>query len=160
MTSRVCTQTQHNLGNSGWRLLASNRHQPPRPSLLVWRAMPTRPEPIARTATVSVVADFAWRTQAGSAAPGLVPVVNRAKGLPLLKLPEFGFYVSYGWRRDPMDEGNGVPGLHGGKEPSYKTTVRRFWSTTRSLERGQRLSLESSFDAVLSPSLIGLGCLR
>ena len=32
--------------------------------------------------------------------------------------------------------------------------------TPRFLERGQRLSLESSFDAVLSPSLVGLGCPR
>ena len=32
--------------------------------------------------------------------------------------------------------------------------------TPRSLERGQRLSLESSFDAVLSPSLVELGCPR
>ena len=31
-------------------------------------------------------------------------------------------------------------------------------SPARSLDRGKRLSLESSFDAVLSPSLVGLGC--
>ena len=76
--------------------------------------MPTRRELIVFTATASAVAAFAWRPVARSATPGLAPVADRATGLPLLKLPPDFSYVSYGWRRDPMDDGNGVPGLHDG----------------------------------------------
>ena len=76
--------------------------------------MPTRRELIAFTATAGAVAAFAWRPEARSVARGVVPVADRATGLPLLKLPPDFSYVSYGWRRDPMDDGNGVPGLHDG----------------------------------------------
>ena len=76
--------------------------------------MPTRHELIAFTATASALAAFAWRPRARTVARDLFPVADGATGLLLLKLPPDFSYVSYGWRRDPIDDGNGVPGLHDG----------------------------------------------
>jgi len=76
--------------------------------------MATRREFIAFTATASAVAAFARRPAARTPAPGLRPVADGTTGLSLLKLPPDFSYRSFSWRRDPMDDGNNVPGLHDG----------------------------------------------
>ena len=76
--------------------------------------MTTRRDFIVSTATASVFAAFAWRPLARTAGGELRPVADRATGLPLLKLPPDFSYVSTGWRREPMADGNSVPGAHDG----------------------------------------------
>ena len=76
--------------------------------------MATRRDFIAFTATASIIAGLAWRPLARTPAPELRPVPDGTTGVPLLKLPPDFRYVSHGWRRDPMDDGNRVPGLHDG----------------------------------------------
>lgn len=44
----------------------------------------------------------------------LLPAIDEASGLPLLKLPEGFRYISYGWTRDPMRDGTPTPSLHDG----------------------------------------------
>ncbi|PQO46112.1 alkaline phosphatase PhoX [Blastopirellula marina] len=44
----------------------------------------------------------------------LVPAVDEATGLPLLKLPEGFRYISYGWTGDEMNDGQVTPPMHDG----------------------------------------------
>ena len=77
--------------------------------------MTTRRDFLALTATASVFAGLAWRPLArASDRIELIDVPDRTTGVPLLKLPPDFSYVSHGWRRDPMEDGNRVPGLHDG----------------------------------------------
>jgi secreted PhoX family phosphatase len=52
--------------------------------------------------------------QAGAGYGPLAPVRDAATGLPLLWLPKGFEYVSYGWTRDPMDDGLLTPSSHDG----------------------------------------------
>lgn len=44
----------------------------------------------------------------------LFPTLDQATGLPLLLLPDGFTYVSFGWRGDPLDNGQPTPGAHDG----------------------------------------------
>ena len=44
----------------------------------------------------------------------LVPANDQTTGLPLLLLPEGFKYLSFGWTRDPLDNGRPTPGVHDG----------------------------------------------
>ena len=44
----------------------------------------------------------------------LVPVLDEATGLPLLRLPEGFRYVSFSWTGDSMTNGDPTPSLHDG----------------------------------------------
>lgn len=76
--------------------------------------MATRRELIAFTATAAAVGGFAWRTPARVAPRHLRPVADLATGERLLRLPPGFSYISHDWRRDPMADGNRVPGAHDG----------------------------------------------
>jgi secreted PhoX family phosphatase len=44
----------------------------------------------------------------------LFPTLDETTGLPLLMLPEGFKYLSFGWRGDPLDNGQPTPGAHDG----------------------------------------------
>ena len=44
----------------------------------------------------------------------LVPTKDESTGLDLIRLPEGFRYISFGWTRDPMSDGNSTPNAHDG----------------------------------------------
>jgi hypothetical protein len=44
----------------------------------------------------------------------LAPVLDETTGLPLLMLPQGFRYLSFGWTRDPLNDGSPTPGAHDG----------------------------------------------
>ena len=79
----------------------------------------------AATAGISVAAPFTALLSAGPSFPRrgrgpspdygpLFPAIDETTGLPLLMLPEDFKYLSFGWTRDPMNDGRLTPSAHDG----------------------------------------------
>ena len=79
----------------------------------------------AATAGISVAAPFTALLSAGPSFPRpgrgpspdygpLLPAIDETTGLPLLMLPEDFRYLSFGWTRDPMNDGRLTPSAHDG----------------------------------------------
>src|SRR5262245_1493909 len=79
----------------------------------------------AATAGISVAGPLTALLSAGPSFPRpgrgpspdygpLIPAIDETTGLPLLSLPEDFRYLSFGWTRDPMNDGRLTPSAHDG----------------------------------------------